>query len=425
MRKAPAYTLIATVCLLPLALAKWARLPGIDKKPVSMGLVLNGTIVEKASGIDGQNNLILGDPVKPVKLAAGKSEAVIKFVRQSLVKSASFVNDGLEGKVEAGLSTDGKAWSTQGSAVFSPADRLVKLDLGAAQGRYLRLQFQVVRSGTIRGLQIFGADNESNYTVTQNDDGSGAPVNFASGIGGGRLIYLNPEQYSSRGEAIASSQLSFPESDEKYRTAVYDLGQIRSLKEFSSVHSSRPVRLNVYTFDVLPEKEDWRGRLAFDASALENATPVASAEDTQGSGHLTIKPDKPVKTRYVAMRWEPDFNPPAFEVFNFNIGGAAVTVYNNTGFSATSSTNSSGNPVVTVTDSSGNTATITIMPNGDVVTQGFTGSTGTGGDAGGGQGGGSGGESGGNVVGGGSINITPFNGAPSAGGVGANVGVSQ
>lgn len=328
MKKAPACTLLLSACFITLAAAKWSRLPGSEKVPVNMSLSSAKAVVSDSHGISDSNNLVVGDPTSPIRLASGKSDAVIKFANQSVVNSASFVSDGLEGKVAASISADGKAWSNLTSAVFSPADRQITLSTGTAQGRYLRLQFEIVRGGTIRGFKVFGSDTDADYTFEQNADNSGPMVNLASGIGGGRLIYISPETLASRNEAVRSGSIDFPESDEKYRTAVYDLGQVRTLAEFGSTHSARPVRLSVYTFEVLPEKEDWRGRLTFDPTVFDTLEPAAKAEDPNGEGYIKIKTKSAVKTRYIAMRWEPDFNPP-----NFNVSGVNVGAHGNAGYS--------------------------------------------------------------------------------------------
>lgn len=377
--------LLLTLGAIAFAAAKWSRVPGVEKRPVNMSLVTAGTTVSGSKGISQSNGFILGDPLRPILLETGKSEAVIKLVKQSFVEKASFVSDGLDGRVSAAMSTDGKAWKDSVSTVFTPTDRLVSLDLGAAQGRYLRLEFELARGGSIRSFQILGSHTEQNYKVTQNEKGSGPMVNFASGIGGGRLIYINPESYAARSAASGTGPLSFPESDEKYRTAVYDFGQVRSLTEFGSVHSPRPVRLLVYAFDTLPEKEDWRGRLAFDPTVFDNAEPVASAEDSQGTGTLKIKAKSTVKARYVAMRWEPDFNPPAFGVTGTSISGNGVTSFSSGDTNVNTDTNGDGD-IVSDVDQGDQSMEITV--------DGETGEVSTEGDVSGGDGNGGGGESG-------------------------------
>ena len=323
MNKAPICVLLASTCLLTVSVAKWSRIPGVDNKPVNMCLSVAGTTVASSSGINPSSGLTVGDPLRSINIAAGKSEAILKFTVQSYVDKASFVSDGLEGKVSASMSADGKAWNAPTSTVFSPADRNVALDMGRAPGRYLRLEFELVRGGTIRSFQAFGAYTEADFKLTEAPDNDGPAINLASGIGGGRLIYVNPESFGDRNDAALFNQNEFPESDEKFRTAVYDLGQVRSLSEFGSVHSPRPVRLSVYAFESLPEKEDWRGRLAFDSSVFDTAEPVASGEEAAGSGTIKVKPKSVVKARYVALRWEPDFNPPSF------VAGPVITTNGN------------------------------------------------------------------------------------------------
>ncbi len=353
-------TAILSLATLTLAVGKWSRIPSADKRPVNMSLVSAGTTVASSQGLAPSAGLILGDPLRPVRVASGQSEAILKLVRQSYVERASFVSEGLEGSVSASLSHDGKTWKNEVRQSFTAIDRMVSLSLGVAQGQYVRLQFDLNRGGVIRSFQILGSHSDANYKVTQNKDGSGAKVNFASGIGGGRLIYINPEDFSSRNLA-AASEITFPESNDKYRTAVYDLGQVRSLNEFGSVHSPRPMRMLVYAFETLPEKEDWKGRLAFDPSALDGIDPVASAEDAIGKGVIQVKTKTSVKARYVALRWEPDFNPPGVTVSGVTISGSGNVSFNSAGTSVNTTTDANGN-VVTEINQNGNTMTVTIDP---------------------------------------------------------------
>lgn len=370
MRYTHLFTLVALASLTLQTQAKWSRLPAVEEKPVSIAGILSGTTVYDSKGLDPANALLLGDPVKSVNLPSGQSEASLKFAKQSVLKGLSFVNDGIEGKIALSTSADGNSWTPVDSQVFTPSDRLVKLNGGASQGRYLRMQFNLVRGGVIRSFQAIGTATDANYTVTQNADGTGAKVNFAAGIGGGRLLYISPELYGSRNDAVKSNVLEFPESDEKYRTAVYDLGQVRTLSEFGSVHSPRPVRFSVYAFDSLPEKEDWRGRLAFDPSVFDTAEPVAKAEDASGSGMVKAKLNKTVKSRYIALRWEPDFNPPAFTAYSVSITGAANVTYSGNGVTVTTTTDASGNAVTTVEANGQVNLTITVDKNGNVTVTG-------------------------------------------------------
>ena len=318
--------IIATLAAITTAEAKWERLSSLEKRPVNALTAVADTRVDSSQGIGRADALISGDPVDPAVLSAGNSSAVIAMGKQSVIESVNFANDGIEGKVIVSASTDKAAWVNLGSEVFSPADRFVEVGFAGIQAKYVRIDFQLSRPGTIRGFEVFGGESDADYTVTQSADGKGGTdVNFASGLGGARIVYAAPKPRNSGDEAASYNKFKFPESDEKYRTIIYDLGQIRTLNQFGSVHSPRPVRFEVFTFETLPQKEDWRGRLTFDPDAFASSAPVATAEDSRGLGYINAKPESVVKAQFVALRWEPDFNPPDFEVGGTTVGGGGCT----------------------------------------------------------------------------------------------------
>ncbi len=307
--------------------AKWERLSSLEKRPIEVtSAAFAGTKIDSSQGIGRANAFVSDDPVDAAVLSAGNSSAVISLAKPSVVERIDFTNDGVEGKVTISASTDKSAWVNLGSEVFSPADRFVEVGFAGIQAKYLRVDFQLTRNGTIRNFQTYGGTNDMDYTVTQSEDGSGQDVNFASGLGGARVVYAAPKVENSSDEAASFNKFDFPESDEKYRTIIYDLGQVRRLDEFGSVHSPRPVRFEVFTFDTLPQKEDWRGRLTFDPAAFDSASPVASAEDSRGLGYINAKPKEAVRAQYVALRWEPDFNPPSFSVGGTSVSGGGCNV---------------------------------------------------------------------------------------------------
>jgi hypothetical protein len=213
------------------------------------------------------------------------------------------------------------------------------------------------------------------------------------------------------------NKFSFPESDERYRTLIYDLGQVRLMNEFGSVHSPRPVRFEVFAFEKLPEKEDWRGRLAFNPADFQQREPVAAAEDTRGLGYLKAKPKAVVKSRYLALRWEPDFNPPAF--------GVSSPVISGSGFPGGSPGSNAGGPGGQAATNPGHTNNggSNVGDAGNAGNGGGTGGGGTGGD---GQGGNNSSGDGGGTDSSGqqqassqtSQSNVPFTGSPSANGVG-------
>ncbi len=304
--------------------AKWQRIPTSGSKPLPIaarGMQSQGSLIS-SSGFGKAESLLSDDNTDPVSVSAGNSSAVISLGKPTMLSRSSFTSDGIEGRATLSASGDNKGWAVLDEKVFTASDRDIQFAFAGIQVKFLKLEFALSKGGIIRNFQMFGGEDDKDYTVKQSEDGKGGyPVNFA-GVGGSRVLYASPTPEGGLDESASFNKFSFPESDERYRTLIYDLGQVRMMNTFGSVHSPRPVRFEVFAFDKLPEKEDWRGRLAFDPKDFSAREPVAAAEDTRGLGYLNAKPDKMVKARYVALRWEPDFNPPAFGVSAPRIGGS-------------------------------------------------------------------------------------------------------
>lgn len=312
--------------------AKWSRIPIIKEKPVNTisGPGSNASL-DSSSGIGRADSILSSDITASSTVSAGKSFLLINLGKPVLISSSSFVNDGIEGRATLSASADKNGWAVLEEKVFSAADRTVEFKFAGMQAKYVKLELALSKGGIIRSLQFFGAATDKGYAVKQAADGKGGkPMDLINGLGGARIVYAAPRPANGLDTAITYNKFAFPESDEKYRTIIYDFGQLRIMNEFASVHSPRPVRFEVFAFDNLPEKEDWRGRMAFDPSDFGNIAPVAVAEDTRGTGTLKAKPAKAVKTRYLALRWEPEFNPPDFQCTGSAEGNVTNIVTTNT-----------------------------------------------------------------------------------------------
>lgn len=348
-----AAAIVTLVCLgaVSSTQAKWSRIPVMQEKPVN--LVSGGTAspisIDTSTGVGQVDNLLGSDIVAAATLAAGKSFFVINLGKPVMVSTSSLSNDGIEGRIVLSASADKAGWATLEEKVVSAADRSIDFKFAGIQAKFLKFEFLLSKGGSIRALSVMGGVTDRGYALKQDPKGEkGQPMNFIGGLGGARLVYAAPQPVNGIDSAATFNKFEFPESDEQYRTLIYDFGQVRIVNEFSSVHSPSPVRFEVFTFDALPEKEDWRGRLAFDPNVLTTKQPVVAYEDKVGTGFLKAKPSKPVKTRYLAMRWEPDFNPPAFVIDSVGSSGAVFNIQ--------------GVQVRTVTLANGQTATVTVDP---------------------------------------------------------------
>ena len=315
MKLAPTIVILGSLLTAGSIQAKWSRIPIIKEKPVNTitGPASKASL-DSSSGFGQVDSILSSDITANSTVSAGKSFVLLNLGKPVLISSSSFVNDGIEGRAILSASADKNGWAVLEEKVFSAADRTVEFKFAGMQAKFVKLELALSKGGIIRHLQFFGASTDKGYAVKQTADGKGGqPMDLLNGLGGARVVYAAPKPANGLDTAIAYNQFAFPESDEKYRTLIYDFGQLRILNEFASVHSPRPVRFEVFAFDNLPEKEDWRGRMAFDPKDFGSSAPVAVAEDTRGTGSLKAKPAKPVKTRYLALRWEPEFNPPDFQ----------------------------------------------------------------------------------------------------------------
>lgn len=297
--------------------AAWQRLGGSDKRPVDLASSsISDVSVSSSNGIGQPENLISDDVSASSLVGAGSSEAVFNLGRQTNIHLAGISNDGAEGRLAIAGSVDQKTWTNLGQSVFTPADRLVNVKFASAQVKYVKLQFDLSKGGNIRSLELFGTETGDDFVLEDGAPSDTSSADAGGGLGGTRIIYIHPDTKGPDELATKYNRFDFPESDEPFRTIIYDLGSERVISELGSVHSARPVRFYAYTFKdkQLPEKEDWRGRMSFDATVFDTRKPDLVVEDNQGRGYLTAKLSKPVSARYVAMRWEPDFNPPSFSV---------------------------------------------------------------------------------------------------------------
>ena len=332
MKLAPTIVILGSLLTAGSIQAKWSRIPIIKEKPVNtITGPASSASLDSSSGFGRADSILSSDITASSTVSAGKSFVLFNLGKPVLISSSSFVNDGIEGRATLSASADKSGWAVLEEKVFSAADRTVEFKFAGMQAKFIKLELALSKGGMIRNLQFFGAASDKGYAVKQSANGKeGKPMDMINGLGGARVVYAAPRPANGLDTAITYNKFAFPESDEKYRTIIYDFGQLRILNEFASVHSPRPVRFEVFAFDNLPEKEDWRGRMAFDPNDFGNVAPVAVAEDTRGTGTLKAKPAKAVKTRFLALRWEPEFNPPDFQCTGAAEGNVTNIVTTNT-----------------------------------------------------------------------------------------------
>lgn len=313
------------VCIHAQAL-ELSRFLSHEAMPASIEQASMGASIASSSGVENAAALISSTSEKPAVLSGGIGVVTLKLAKQSQVRQLTFLNDGAAGRLVVSASTDNMTWVPMASTAFASGDDVVDLGAGASYSKYLRLSFELSKPGSIAGLKVVGEDYDADYQVSQGG-GQAQEFNFASGVGGARLIYASATTADKGATAWRQGVLRFDARKASEFVAVYDLGQKRRLGKFGCSHGAGLTAMSVYTFSALPEKENWRGRLAYDTAALGRMTPVVSVEaakEARGTRLAEVK--EAVEARYVAFKWTVAPGLSSFPVYGTVIGGQAVVV---------------------------------------------------------------------------------------------------
>jgi hypothetical protein len=300
-------TLLAMVCMLGTSSAAWQRLPSADVPINLANQGILGAKIQSSASISNSSALLNEGSLDAAKVPSGASHVVITLGAQEVVEDVSFVNEGVSGSVTVSCSTDMNQWVSLAQAGFDASERLVSLRFAGAQAKYVKLSFNASNGASIRSLSISGPAKVSDYKAVE-VKGKGVEVDLASGSSGAKPIYMYPTPTNVGDNEGARQTFKFPKTTERFRTVVYDLGNTRVIKKFSAAYSRVPTRLEVFAFESLPEKKDWRGKLTLDPAIFDGAPIVASGEDSVGKGIMQLTPKQPVRARYVALRFEPNFD---------------------------------------------------------------------------------------------------------------------
>lgn len=262
--------------------------------------------------------LLCNDPTVGYALQSGKTSLLVSLPKIENVDSVSFLNEGAKGSVtiataSAKLSADSPQWrNLSGQELNSDS---VKVKVGPAEAKYVRLTFDVTEPGRIAGLGVYSASAIADFTM---------PRTRKLGVGGNSeslaLISYNLTDlhakaralYVSSGDDIkqannmiddqTATSYSFAANDAA-PAAVIDLGKPTTLRRISTTYSSRPGAISFYVLQSLPgtATDSAPRSLRIDRLAQENLTPVGSVED-EGTGRAAI--DFPTTTgRYIMVKW--------------------------------------------------------------------------------------------------------------------------
>lgn len=262
--------------------------------------------------------LLCDDPTVGYALQSGKTSLLVSLPKIENVDSVSFLIEGAKGSVtiataSAKLSAESPQWRNLSKRELS--SNSVKVKIGPAEAKYVKLTFDVTEPGRIAGLGVYSASAIADFTM---------PRTRKFGVGGSSeslaLIGFNLTDLHAKARALyVSSGADINEAnnmiDDQPATsygfaandsapaAVIDLGKATTLRRISAIYSSRPGAISFYVLQSLPgtATESAPRSLRIDRLAQENLTPVGSVED-EGTGRAAVD-FPPTSGRYIMVKW--------------------------------------------------------------------------------------------------------------------------
>ena len=94
--------------------------------------------------------------------------------------------------------------------------------------------------------------------------------------------------------------------DDKFPTAIIDLGRVCTLRRLAAVYSARPGSFDFYVVQSLPQtdRHDFSGSVTLNTDAIAKLKPVGSVIDNGTKGRAAIE-FPATRGRYLMLRWIP------------------------------------------------------------------------------------------------------------------------
>jgi hypothetical protein len=265
--------------------------------------------------------LVCHDPTVGYALPTGKTTLVVSLSAIENVDSISFLNHGARGKLtistaSAKLAPESPQWRAVSQQELTPQS--LKVKVGPAEAKYVRLAFDVTEPGRIAGLGVYSTSAVSDFTMPRARKFNAAEKSETLALisfnatdlhAKARMLYVSSGEHINQANNMIDDQpatgYTFGVGDAAPVTVV-DLGQPTALRRISALYSARPGTMSFYVLQSLPgaSKEAAPQSLRIDSAAQQNLKPVASVTD-DGTGRAAV--DFPTTTgRYILVKWNSD-----------------------------------------------------------------------------------------------------------------------
>jgi hypothetical protein len=324
IRSAPAY---------PENLAKFHFGADVKAAPRSVPLMM----LQLSSNSSDQNTseaaLLCDDPTTGYVLPAGASSLLVSLSNIENVEHLAFLNEGAEGDFEVAVSNanmpaQSPEWHAAGKGQMTRGP--VALQVGPEEAKYVRLDFNLTRSGRIAAFGVYATPALSDFTMPRprkisfaETSPSFALINFSlSDLHmRARGLYASSgdlEQISNMIDDQASTAYEFAAADPA-PTALIDLGRERSVGRISAIFAEQPGAIEFYVLKDLPNDGENEGSdvrpianvgqngelpksLKLSEKTIAKLKAVGSVDGANGRAAI----DFPETTgRYLMLRWHP------------------------------------------------------------------------------------------------------------------------
>jgi hypothetical protein len=262
--------------------------------------------------------LLCDDPTVGYALPTGNTALLVSFPKIENIDTISFLNHGAKGSVNiaiasAKLPADSPQWHEVSKQEL--ASNLVKVKVGPAEAKYVRLTFDVAERGRIAGFGIYSTPALSAFTMPRARNFDDANKSETFGLISYNLTDVHAKSralYVSSGNDLdgannmidgqPASTYAFDAADST-PAAIVDLGKVTTLRRISTLYRQQHVAVDFYVLQSLPGSPASAESLRLSEAALASLTPVGSVLD-EGAGRAAV--DFPEMTgRYILVKWTP------------------------------------------------------------------------------------------------------------------------
>lgn len=280
------------------------------------------TIVQLTNGTTADaRDLALDDETLDYDLPKGQSTFVIKLRQASALERFVFVNEGgaAEGTCDVSVASTALAvndagWNTIRRDENFSGKRVVEIAPLGAEAKFVRLNFNVRKSGRIGSVSLYGERTLRSFAarhLPQTDGNTNAgnaemlKFNFANEYAGTRVRYVSSGDLAEAGRAIdddVATAFQF-DSNDANPAIVLEFAKTSDLRRVSSRLGGDEADMDVYLLN----------ELGSDPANVGDAKPVAH-RGANPLGEKVALDFSPQAGRFLVLRWHRKHSGTTFEV---------------------------------------------------------------------------------------------------------------